>query len=56
MLQKEKYNSSETKMSQYLFNNYWKSKKSRIKKYNQPADSGRVPMLKNVAVMSVYVL
>lgn len=56
MLQKEKYNSSETNMSQYLFNNYWKSKKSRIKKYNQPTDSRRIPMFKNVAIMSVYVL
>lgn len=56
MLQKEKYNSSETNMSQYLFNNYWKSKKSGIKKHNQPADSRRILMLKNVAIMSVYVL
>lgn len=53
MLQKKKYNSSETQMSQYLFNNYWNSKKSTIHKYNQPADNGRILILKNVAIMSI---
>lgn len=56
MLQKKKYNSSETQMSQYLFNNYWNSKESMTHKYNQPADNGRIPILKNVAIMSIYVL
>lgn len=53
MLQKKKYNSSEIPMSQYLFNNYWNSKKSTIRKYNQPADNRRIPVLKNVAIMSI---
>lgn len=53
MLQKKKYNSSETPMNQYLFNNYWNSKKSTIRKYNQPTDNRRIPILKNAAIMSI---